>query len=188
MFKSYLSHVHIEGIGTKARFFIFVYGTLMRGFKRRESLTKDPKSFIFSFGDYKLSGYKLHVNNNIDNNLDYPVLTTSNDVEDFVIGELIETNQYTYNMICGIEKGYTPVPFVLNCEGQTRNFTLENMFAIGENPILTIVGQPCIIFLTSPEAVARNFNETTQLLKHSFRHFCNRTPIAKFKKALLKHN
>ena len=167
---------HSTIIVNNPKYIIFTYGTLMRGFKRRDSLEKDPLVFIESLGDHRLQGYKLYANNNPESPIDY------------TIGELIEVNQYTMNLICGIERGYTPTPFNLNINGKINNFSIEDLLNIGagESKLFNIVGFPFIVFLPTQKASKQNFNESTQMLKHSFRHFSNRTPIEKFKKILSK--
>ncbi len=151
------------------QYYYFVYGTLMKGFERRRSLEK--RILIESHGDFKLYGYQILVNENINSNIDYPIIRYTGNKKDYVIGELIQTNFDGAKMICGVEIGYIPTPIqvVLNPD--------DDFWGPTNVPQLI----SACIFLAGEKAIAQ-FNESTSQLKHSFRTFVHRTKNPKFQK------
>jgi gamma-glutamylcyclotransferase (GGCT)/AIG2-like uncharacterized protein YtfP len=89
---------------SKPRYLVFVYGTLLKGFKRRKALER--MATIKSLGKHSLTGWKLSVT--LEHA--YPFITYTGLRTNFVVGELLETDAKGMSWLQEVERGYAATP------------------------------------------------------------------------------
>lgn len=144
--------------GKKPGFYVFCYGTLQHGFKRRNAIDNDDSCVVKSLGDYKLTGYKIFISENYD----FPIIQYTGNKTDIVVGEMIACNAYAKGIIQKIESGYIEQALPWSLDGLEMD-----AFSV----------------YLPPMNIVRAFGKGKGL-KSSFRHFCNTTKEAKFKNIL----